>query len=324
MKLRIFFALVLLQWISQAAFAQVSIGIGLPSLQIGVNVPVYPELRRIPDYPAYYAPGLDANYFFYDGMYWIFQGDSWYASSWYNGPWELVNPADVPDYVLRIPVGYYVRPPTFFFGWPSDAAPRWGDHWGAPWAQRRGGWDRWDRHSMPAPAAPPAYQREYSGGRYPQAGQQAQLQQQHDRYQPRDPAVHKIYEIQRSQPAAAPARQTPGRPQAQEAPRRQQQSPARAPDIQRAQPQAQLPQRDQEPRGQPPVQQPQRNQEPRAQPQVQQAQRGQVSRAQPQGQQPQHNQEPRAQPQGQQPQRNPEPRPEQGRGGGEAHEQDRR
>ena len=69
MKLRILFALVLLQWIPQAAFAQVSIGIGLPSLQIGVNVPVYPELRRIPDYPAYYAPGLDANYFFYCLLY---------------------------------------------------------------------------------------------------------------------------------------------------------------------------------------------------------------------------------------------------------------
>ena len=49
--------------------AQVSIGIGLPGVSIGVNFPVYPQLTRIPGYPVYYAPQLGSNFFFYDGMY---------------------------------------------------------------------------------------------------------------------------------------------------------------------------------------------------------------------------------------------------------------
>jgi hypothetical protein len=52
---------------------QVSIGIGLPHVSIGINLPAYPQLVRVPGYPVYYAPRLNANYFFYDGLYWVFQ-----------------------------------------------------------------------------------------------------------------------------------------------------------------------------------------------------------------------------------------------------------
>ena len=69
------------------ATAQVSVGIGFPSVSIGINLPAYPQLVRVPGYPVYYAPSLNSNFFFYDGMYWVYQGDNWYASSWYNGPW---------------------------------------------------------------------------------------------------------------------------------------------------------------------------------------------------------------------------------------------
>ena len=72
------------------ASAQVSVGIGLPGVNIGINLPLLPELVPVPGYPVYYAPQVNANYFFYDGMYWVFQNDNWYASSWYNGPWGLV------------------------------------------------------------------------------------------------------------------------------------------------------------------------------------------------------------------------------------------
>jgi hypothetical protein len=44
----------------------------LPNLSIGINVPLYPEFERVPGYPVYYAPEVDSNYFFYDGMYWVF------------------------------------------------------------------------------------------------------------------------------------------------------------------------------------------------------------------------------------------------------------
>ena len=174
-----------------SAMAQVSVGIGfsMPGVSIGINLPAYPDLVRVPGYPVYYAPQIDSNYFFYDGMYWVYQSDNWYASSWYNGPWGLVAPEVVPVFILRIPVSYYRVPPVYFRGWRPDAPPRWGDHWGHNWNQRRSGWDRWDRRSAPAPAPLPTYQRRYYGDRYPHADQQPSLQGQNYRYRPRDPVV---------------------------------------------------------------------------------------------------------------------------------------
>ena len=36
-----------------SAMAQLSIGIGVPGVSIGINLPVYPELVRVPGYPVY-------------------------------------------------------------------------------------------------------------------------------------------------------------------------------------------------------------------------------------------------------------------------------
>ena len=188
------------------ATAQVSIGIAFPNVSIGINLPAYPELAVVPGYPVYYAPRLDANYFFYDGMYWVFQNDNWYASSWYNGPWWLVNPEDVPLFVLRIPVRYYRHPPAYFRGWGYDAPPRWGDHWGNVWSQHRSGWDRWNRYAVPAPAPLPVYQQRYSGDRYPrQVQQQHTLNRQNYHYQPNDPVVRQHYQAQPVPRAPGPA-----------------------------------------------------------------------------------------------------------------------
>lgn len=60
---------------------QVSIGIGVPHVSIGINFPVHSELVVVPGYPVYYAPRLQENLFFYDGLYWVYQDDYWYASS---------------------------------------------------------------------------------------------------------------------------------------------------------------------------------------------------------------------------------------------------
>ncbi len=198
-----------------SATAQVSIGIGFPNVSIGINLPVYPELDIVPGYPVYYAPQVNANYFFYDGMYWVYQNDNWYASSWYNGPWMFVDPEAVPYFVLRVPVRYYRQPPMYFRGWRSDAPPRWGEHWGSAWQQRRSGWDRWNHRTAPAPAPLPTYQRQYSGNRYPQQVQQQHtLQQQNYRYQPHDPVARKQFQGQAAQ--SAPVQQAKpqlGRPQ---------------------------------------------------------------------------------------------------------------
>ncbi len=197
-----------------SALAQVSIGIGLPNVSIGINLPLYPELVPVPGYPVYYAPRMEANYFFYDGMYWVYQGDTWYASSWYNGPWWVARPEVVPIFVLRIPVSYYRRPPAYFRGWRPDAPPRWGEHWGRGWEQRRTGWDKWDRSSAPKPAPLPVYQRQYSGDRYPRLDQQHALHSQQYGYQPRDTIVRQHYSEQAAQSARTPAqRGNQGAPQ---------------------------------------------------------------------------------------------------------------
>jgi hypothetical protein len=177
------------------AQAQVSVAIGLPNVEIGINVPVYPELVPVPGYPVYYDPRASSNYFFYDGAYWVYQGDNWYSSSWYNGPWQLVGPEHVPLFVLRVPVRYYRQPPPYFRGWHADAPPRWGQHWGRDWERRRGGWDRWDRRSVPRAAPLPAYQRSYAGDRYPRAPEhQHSIRAEQYRYRPREAVTRERFE----------------------------------------------------------------------------------------------------------------------------------
>jgi len=234
----------ILLWAASPASAQVSVGIGisLPGVSIGINQPAYPQFVRVPNYPVYYAPGVQSNYFFYDGLYWVYQQDNWYSSSWYDGPWYAVGPQYVPAYVLRIPVRYYRNPPPYFSGWQRDAPPRWGEHWGNDWQRQRSGWDRWNRSAAPAPAPLPVYQRQYSGDRYPRVEQQQQaLQGRNYRYQPRDAEVRQRYQEQAVPPAAAPSRRDQ-----QAAPRQSQPQPGRPP-LQDARPQqAQQPQQQQQ------------------------------------------------------------------------------
>jgi len=175
--------------------AQVSIGIQLPGVSIGINQPVYPDLVPVPGYPVYYAPGSDLNYFFYDGLYWVYQGDEWYASSWYNGPWRTVGREFVPLYLLRVPVRYYRRPPREFQGWRSEEPPHWGERWGRDWDERHRGWDRWDRHAVPDRAQLPVYQRNFRGDRYPREIQrQQELHRQNFHYQPREDFARQHYQ----------------------------------------------------------------------------------------------------------------------------------
>ena len=189
------------------ARADVSVGVGIsvPGVSIGINLPAYPRLVRVPGYPVYYDPRVNFNFFFYDGLYWVFHGDNWYASSWYNGPWDMVDRYDVPLYVLRVPVRYYRQPPPYFHGWRADAPPRWGEHWGQDWEQRRGGWDKWNRRSAPRPAPLPTYQRNYSGDRYPREPERQQtIRTERYRYQPREPVTQQHYQRQRNQNQNAP------------------------------------------------------------------------------------------------------------------------
>ena len=206
-----------------SAEARVSIGIGLPHVSIGINLPIFPELIPVPGYPVYYAPQVSANYFFYDGMYWVYQNDNWYSSYWYNGPWIFVEPTVVPLFILRVPVRYYRLPPVYFSGWHHNAPPRWGQHWGRGWEQKRSGWDKWNRNKVPARAPRPSYQREYSGDRYPKVEQQQELLKRSYRYQPRDKAVRtqwQRYPVKNEPASVRPAKQqeSPAKPLRQQDP----------------------------------------------------------------------------------------------------------
>jgi hypothetical protein len=189
------------------AVAQASGAIGLPQVQIRHNVPVYPQFVQVPSNPVYYAPQLNANYFFYDGMYWVYERDNWYASDWYNGPWAIVPPRHVPAYILRVPVRYYRSRPHSFQGWSKNAPPRWGQLWGHEWEQQRGDWDHWNHSSVPRPAPLPAYQQLYTGNRYPRVEQQPVLHDQYYRYQPSEPVVRRYYQERRPPNEGAPGQQ---------------------------------------------------------------------------------------------------------------------
>ena len=282
---RILIVVALALGLAASADAQISFGIGIreSGVSIGINFSSYPRLVPVPGYPVYYYPEANSNYFFYDGLYWVYQDDNWYASSWYNGPWDLIDPYYVPEFVLRIPVRYYRRPPVYFRGWRADAPPRWDEHWGRDWNARRSGWDQWDRRSAPRPAPLPSYQRQYSGDRYPRAPeQQRSIRSEKYRYEPRDSVTRQYWQQQQTQ--RPQAQQQPQRqpPPAQQQPQRQpppaQQQPQRQPPAAQQQPQRQRPAAQQQPQRQPPAaqRQPQR-QPPAAQQQPQRPQ------AQPQG-----------------------------------------
>ena len=183
----------------------------MADVRLSINIGGYPALQPIPGYPVYYAPSVDTNYFFYDGLYWVYDGNDWYASTWYNGPWRLVDPFAVPVYLLRVPVRYYRHPPAYFRHWRADAPPRWHEHWGREWAERRRGWDRWDHRNVPRPAPLPTYQRDYRGDRYPDARRQAEIHNRHYGYRPNDTYAREQWE--REQHERSPAVQEPRREQ---------------------------------------------------------------------------------------------------------------
>ncbi len=203
-------SLCILLAVSTPLAAQVSIGVGLPGVSIGINLGGYPELEPIPGYPVYYAPMTDANLFFYDGLYWAYSQDGWYSSAWYNGPWQQLDIDSVPLFLLRVPVRYYRQPPMYFRAWRDGSPPRWGERWGDSWQQRHRDWDHWDRHEAPRLAPRPLYQRDYGGERYPRGEAQRELRARHYDYEPRDEVACKVYQRPASAPSRAKGNETRG------------------------------------------------------------------------------------------------------------------
>ena len=184
---------------------------------IDVDLPQYPEMVPVPDSPVYYAPEVDSNYFFYDGLYWDYYNDGWYSSPWYNGPWSFVDPIYVPTYVLWVPIRFYRRPPHYWRGWNAHRPPRWSERWGRDWQVRHnqvfGGRDR-PRYGR---APLPDYQRSYNRANYPRVPQtQSQLHSERYAYRPQEHTVQQQYQRRGIGAVAAP--QVQQAPQRSEAP----------------------------------------------------------------------------------------------------------
>jgi hypothetical protein len=107
------------------------------SVNIGINLPTPPPLVVIPSSPVQYAPSVEANYFFYGGEYFVFDGSHWYVSPAYNGPWVVLAPEFIPIPVLQVPVRFYRRPPAEWRAWRHEAPPQWAPAWGRRWQERR-------------------------------------------------------------------------------------------------------------------------------------------------------------------------------------------
>jgi hypothetical protein len=180
------------------------------AVRVGNDPRGSPDLVPAPGYPVYSASQLDANPFFYDGLYWVYARDGWYSSSSYNGPWDLAAPELVPVSVLRVPFRYYRQPPPYFRARSAGASAVWGEHWGRRWEQRSTGWDGRDRASAPARAALPQYQRGYSGDPYPRDDRQRILRKENYEHQPRDASTQQRHN-QPPLPAASQWRKPPDR-----------------------------------------------------------------------------------------------------------------
>ncbi len=88
--------------VTSNAGVDVNINVPLPGLVMAGQ----PDMAVIPGTYAYYAPGVEANLFFYNG-YWYrpYQG-RWYVSLQYNGPWGYVAIGNVPHVLINLPPYY--------------------------------------------------------------------------------------------------------------------------------------------------------------------------------------------------------------------------
>jgi hypothetical protein len=160
-------------------------------VRIGVDIAAFPQMVAVPGYPVYYAPDVRANYFFYDGLFWVFNVDDgyWYSSSWYNGPWVVVEPDFVPQPILVVPYRYYHVRPAYWAGWAYDRPPRWDVYWGPRWVEHHRDWNHWDRNRRWTAAPLPLFQRDFPRNRYPSPDRQVTIYKERYNYKPRDVVV---------------------------------------------------------------------------------------------------------------------------------------
>jgi hypothetical protein len=111
-----------------AAGMNVNIGIEVPLPVIVVSAP--PAVVVIPGTPVYYAPGLQADIFFYQGFWWTPNRGAWFRAQSYDGPW-----AAVPG--RRVPPAFGHLPPNYREAVAHERP--------IPYGQFKKHWQEWDR-----------------------------------------------------------------------------------------------------------------------------------------------------------------------------------
>ena len=116
--------------VALALVSAVGVGRATAGLNIDFNLITRPQLVVVPGTPVAYAPGVPANYFFYNGQYYLFADGGWFVAGGYNGPWLTLPPAYVPGALLAVPVHYYRAAPRQWQHWHRAHPPRWAPVWG--------------------------------------------------------------------------------------------------------------------------------------------------------------------------------------------------
>ena len=73
--------------VALALVGSVGAGRATAGLNIDFNLITQPQLVVVPGTPVAYAPTVPANYFFYNGQYYLFADGGWFVARGYNGPW---------------------------------------------------------------------------------------------------------------------------------------------------------------------------------------------------------------------------------------------
>ncbi len=73
---------------------------GPPAIVIGAK----PRLVVIPGTPVHYAPDVEADVFFFEGLWYRWYGGVWYRATVYSGPWMTISV--LPPVFFQIPPGH--------------------------------------------------------------------------------------------------------------------------------------------------------------------------------------------------------------------------
>ena len=84
-----------------SAEVNINIGIGVPLPHVVIHAP--PSVVVIPGTYVYFAADVDMEIFFYHGYWYRPHHGRWYRARGYNGPWNNIRSAGVPDVLLDLP-----------------------------------------------------------------------------------------------------------------------------------------------------------------------------------------------------------------------------